>query len=248
MQEFLTITVSYPTVVFTALLGVAVVYWLLVMLGALGIDVMDFDLDGAAEGGAEGVVEGAAEGLAEGAAEGGMEGLHGVVHHGGLASVLVGAFNLRSAPVTLVVSLIVFWGWILSHLGVSYVLPHVGFVEGWFGATIVGLTALAGAIPLTALIVRPLGKVLQVEAQTSRKHLVGKIVVIDTGRVDTAFGSARADDGGPGLVVQVRCDTENRLTRGSRALVVAYDAAREAYEVTPVDDILPSAAVDETRE
>ena len=70
-----------------------------------------------------------------------------------------------------------------------------------------------------------------------------KIVRIDTSRVDHRFGMAKADDGGAGLIVQVRCsDEDNGLTRGANALVVSYDAQREVYEVTPFDDILPVEA------
>jgi len=52
---------------------------------------------------------------------------------------------------------------------------------------------------------------------------------------------AKAEDGGAGLIVQVRCaDEGNGLSRGSNALVVSYDDKREVYEVTPFDDILPA--------
>ena len=81
------------------------------------------------------------------------------------------------------------------------------------------------------------------EKQTNRSDLIGKVVKIDTSRVDDKFGSAKADDGGAGLIIQVRCDSANKLTRGSNALVVSFDDDREAYEVTPVDDILPSKAL-----
>jgi hypothetical protein len=37
----------------------------------------------------------------------------------------------------------------------------------------------------------------------------------------------------------VVCDKDNALKRGERALVLAYDAARDAYEVEPVDWLLP---------
>ena len=66
MQEFLDAVLSYPTVFFTVLLAAAFMYWVLVIVGAMGIDVLDIDFEGASEGVAEGAAEGAAEGLAEG--------------------------------------------------------------------------------------------------------------------------------------------------------------------------------------
>jgi hypothetical protein len=84
--------------------------------------------------------------------------------------------------------------------------------------------------------VRPLAYVLKVEKPVSRRDLVGKIVRIDTSRVDHRFGMAKAEDGAGGLLVQVRCEAEgNGLGRGSDALVVRYDATREIYEVVPLD-------------
>ncbi|MEL7370031.1 MAG: glycine zipper family protein, partial [Myxococcota bacterium] len=76
MALFLQQIMAMPTVVFTALLGIVIVYWLFVVIGALDVDMIDVgaDLDGIAEGAAEGAMEGAAEGAMEGATEGAMEG------------------------------------------------------------------------------------------------------------------------------------------------------------------------------
>jgi hypothetical protein len=88
--------------------------------------------------------------------------------------------------------------------------------------------------------VRPLAAVLKVEKVVSRRDLVGKVVRIDTSRVDQRFGMAKASDGGAGLLVQVRCDADgNGLGRGSNALVVSYDDKREVYEVVPFEDLPP---------
>jgi hypothetical protein len=90
--------------------------------------------------------------------------------------------------------------------------------------------------------VRPLAPLFRTHPAARRSALVGTVVMIDTSRVDQEFGTARAEDGGAGLIVQVRCEPGNRLRRGDRALVVSYDDAREVYEVTPLQDILPSDA------
>lgn len=73
MTEFLQQILAFPTVIYTTLLCVVLLYWGFVIFGALDIDMFDA-ADGLAEGAAEGVAEGAAEGLAEGAAEGLAEG------------------------------------------------------------------------------------------------------------------------------------------------------------------------------
>lgn len=51
MGEFVDAALGFPAVLFTFLLVVVVGYWLLVLLGALDIEALDFDADGDALGG-----------------------------------------------------------------------------------------------------------------------------------------------------------------------------------------------------
>jgi hypothetical protein len=113
MTEFFAAALSFPTVVFTVLLLIAGAYWMLVIVGAAGMDVLDFDID--VEIGADGAAEGAAEAAAEGAAEGATEGAgHG--GGGGIVGALMAAIRVKGVPLTIVLSLVVFYGWIITHL------------------------------------------------------------------------------------------------------------------------------------
>ena len=181
---------------------------------------------------------------------GGLAGMLGGGQQGGgglgdmLGSLLGGIFyalKLRAVPVTLVLSLVVLLGWVMCFMGTRYLIMGMGLGPTWLIGTALLASSIIVAFPITSVLVRPLAHVLKVEKPVSRHDLVGQVVRIDTSRVDHRFGMARAEDGGAGLIVQVRCDAEaNGLTRGSSALVVSYDHRREVYEVTPFDDILPS--------
>lgn len=253
MQEFFAATFAYPTLIFTVLLGLSALYWILVIVGAIGIDSLDLDIDleGATEGATEGVAEGVAEGAAEGGAHGAIKGIAsgadageiGDAMEGGVFATLLNALNMRTAPMTVVLSIFFFFAWLLANMGRHYLIDGMGMGPVWLVGTGLLVGSLVGALPLTAIFVRPLGKILKVEKAVSRKDLLGKVVRIDTSRVDARFGRALADDGGAGLIVEVRCDGDNTLGRGSQALVVSYDEAREAYEVAPLDDIVPSEAL-----
>lgn len=98
MTEVFTLALSFPSVVFTVLLGVVLIYWLFVMAGALHIgEGSDGALDGidahgaiagaskgALEGAAKGALEGAAKGVLEGATKGAIESaFHGAEGHDG---------------------------------------------------------------------------------------------------------------------------------------------------------------------
>jgi len=88
MAEFLSIILAFPTVLYTGLLGLAVLYWLFVIVGALDVNLLDpgAAADGAADGALKGVAElagslkGAGElagdtaGALKGLAEGGLKG------------------------------------------------------------------------------------------------------------------------------------------------------------------------------
>ncbi|MCC7539804.1 MAG: glycine zipper family protein [Deltaproteobacteria bacterium] len=258
MDVFLAAILSFPAVVFTALLGVVVVYWLLVVLGALDLDLLggkaegavkgitEGVLEGATKGVAEGVLEGATKGVAEGALEGatkgvaeGAAGSDGHVEGGG-ASGLLSALRLRSAPVTVVASLVVFHGWLLSTLGSVYAQPPLATFLGGIGAS-AALLVLATllAIGATSIAVRPLERFFVTHAAPQHGQLTGKVAVVTTGRVDAKFGQASLEDGGAGLLLQVRCDHPNELSRGKKALLVSWEAEREAFVVEPYEDIVP---------
>ncbi|MBK8010508.1 MAG: hypothetical protein IPK13_04115 [Deltaproteobacteria bacterium] len=97
MNEFLTLALSFPTIVFSGALIIVVLYWGFVIVGALDVALLDPTSqleglgEGAAEGAAEGLAEGAAEGLAEGAAEGLAEGAAEGLAEGGTEGLAEGA-------------------------------------------------------------------------------------------------------------------------------------------------------------
>lgn len=243
MTEFLTAILSFPTVVFTVLLIVVVLYWLMVIIGAIGVDVLHIGeaaggkiegmLGGAVEGKIEGVVGGAVEakieGMASGAAEaaaGKVEGATGQIGGGGGFLAMLG---FGKVPATVVISSLVLWSWALCLTLVT------GGADLGLGALVIDTVApfvavfLAGA--LTGLIVRMLGRFLVHHEPLHRRDLVGKLCTISTGRVDAGFGQAIVDEAGTDLTIDVRCDPPNALSRRSRAVVVAYDAEHNTYTV-----------------
>ncbi|MCA9537452.1 MAG: DUF1449 family protein [Myxococcales bacterium] len=267
MTEFLHAVLAFPTVIYTVLLVVTLVYWLFVVIGALDVDALDVGdaadglADGAADGLADGLADGAADGLADGAAEalghgaadaigdGAAEALgHGAdgvaegaghaageASHGAASGIagLLSALRLRSAPLTVVISLIILIAWSLSMLGMnnlSHLLPY-GVL-----AALVGVGAFVVAVPITSLLVRPLGKVFISHTARSRADAVGHTCVVTTGRVDQRFGQADCKIGGDFLRIEVRCDPARGLRRGQEALIIEYDREREAYLVEPLDD------------
>ena len=249
MNELIANSLAYPTVFFTVFALVSMVYWLFVILGGIGLDVLDFDLDvdGALEGadaisdGAiDGVLEGALDGAMEGAADGAAEAADGTADSGpqlGVIATIVSALKLRKAPITVSLSLTFLFGWLLSYYAMTampaFESPFVRLGVG----TGVGFASFAVALIVASFCIRPLGPIFEQKSGQRRRDILGKTCTVRTGRVDEEFGQAEVDDGGAGLLVEVRCPA-GELKRGDKALVVEYDSGADAFIVEPMSRLL----------
>lgn len=209
-MELVRAMLDFPTVLFTIPLGVVLFYWLLVIVGALGIDVLDGDADAGGELDASG-----GEGL--------------------LTEALV-ALKLSAVPVTITLSFLTLWAWVFSLLGMHWFgdLESVG-IPAWVTGAVVFVASLISALKLTALSVLPLAPLFVSHGAPTRRMLEGRLCTVSSGRVDASFGQASLDDGGAGLILSVFCETPNQLKAGDHAIVVRYDPHKDAYEVIPAD-------------
>lgn len=245
MAQLLAAALSFPGVVYTVLLGVVLLYWLFVVVGAAGVDLLGdgasgghVDAGGAFEGGSlEGAAKGAAEGALGGHGEAGGEG----GHHGGLGGGgWVNALRLRSAPATLVVSLVVAFAWV-GAVAAGLALdaleppPWPRAALALLAATVAPLLALAP----TSLLVRPLARVFVPRTAARGRHdFVGRVCTVRTSSVDASFGEAVLAERGADVIVRVRVDDGAALGRGDRALIVSFDEGRDAFAVTPFDELI----------
>lgn len=213
MGHFVDATFSYPTAIWTALLGIVLVYWVLAMIGLVDFEHSHFDLD----------IQTHVDGQVEGAMD----------HLSTLASYIV-AFGLNGVPISVAVSLIVLYSWVLSCLAGMWLLPLVptallGIVAG----TAVLLASAALSLPLTARTIRPLRKLFVTHAALSNAALVGQLCRVITGRVDQKVGRAEVAQRGASINIRVWADGPNTLTKGSAARIVEYDASRQRYLIVP---------------
>jgi membrane protein implicated in regulation of membrane protease activity len=242
VQEFVTTLVSFPTIVFTFALAAALLYWVVVIFGALdidfldtllGLDSMDAAFDGAVES-LDGAVDGALDGAAEGVAD--ADGVDG--EGGGLLSSLLNAMGVRGVPITIVGTFAIFWAWIISYLATRFFGPLAATLLA--GITI-AIAAGLGALVMAAISSRPFRKLFDSHQAPRRASLVGKLCTVMSARVDETFGRAEIQDGGAGFVAEVRCPQENDLKRGAQALVYRYEPSEGIFFIGPVDAALAEA-------
>jgi hypothetical protein len=232
VNELVEASLQFPTVVFTIALGIILVYWLFVLLGALDIDLFggdaDMDVSGATKGVGE-LVTGGAKAGGEALHAGGAEGAHADGDLDGDGGGVWHSLGLGDVPVTISTSLIILTAWCASLLGAHYIFG----AATWQHFVVLAL-AFVVALPIAALLVRPLAPIFAVKEAKTNTDYVGSTCLISTGNVGETFGQATVEDGGTVLVIQVRCDRPGKLARGDRALIIEFDRAREAYLVEPV--------------
>jgi hypothetical protein len=223
VNELLEASLRFPTVVFTIGLGIALIYWLFVLLGALDIDLLG--------GGEHGGIDLNGDGIPDiVAVKGAAHGDHDVPE-GFMAKLGLGV-----VPLTISVSLIMLCGWVGSLLVMEYAAPSLG---GWVKMAALPVV-LIGSIVVTSIVVRPLAPVFRITSGKSNRDYIGTTCTITTGNVDEKFGQATIEDGGTTLDIPVRCDRTGKLSRGDKALIIDFDETRQAYLVEPAADMLAS--------
>jgi len=258
MAAFLAIVLGLPTVIFTVLMGFVALYWLLVMVGALDLDLFDLDLDLDLDVDVDPGLDGALEG-ASGAADA-LDAVDAVdvadvadvadaadavdladaadaadaAEGAGAFAQFLAFLGFGRVPVMVLFSLFVLAGFILSFLGSWAFGPFTGsaLVLAVGSGSVLGV-AFVGGLLTAAAISRPLSPLFRTGRSRERRSLIGELVELDTGRVDGGFGQGIVLVTDADLLVQIRCDHDNGLSRGDRALIVSFDAARDAFIVEP---------------
>lgn len=229
MSELLNASLAFPSVALTILVGITLLYWVFVILGALDIDVFhaDADIDGAVDGadaGGHDVADGNDAGDGHDASDG--------------VSSFLSPLGLRRVPLTISLSLIFVISWSISLLATHYLGPLIpdGMPTWLFGVLVLGASLLV-SLPLTAIAITPLAPVFEIHHARGAMDNVGATCTVTTGRVDHDFGQAKITDNGLELVIPVRCDRDNQFERNDHALVIDYDKTRHAYLIEPMDGL-----------
>lgn len=219
IQELLDYAFTMPTAIFSVLLSLVLVYWLVSLLGLFNLEMLDA-AEGLAEGAAEGLAEGAAEGLAEAGESGGF----------------FRTMGFGDVPRSITWSLVIFFGWLFSLLATIYLPRYTDIATRGLMVVTVAVAALSLglAVLATAVAIQPLRKVILAGYGTQRSDFVGRICTIKTLRVDDEFGQAEIDDGSS--IIQVRNPQQQyHFENGAQALIYEYDAAREVFYVMPAE-------------
>lgn len=217
MDAFLASLFAFPTAIFSVLMGVAVFYWLLVIVGALDLDILHLgDHDVGHDGGDHD-------------------------HHvGANANALLEFLRVGQVPITIIASIFTFLCWSVTLLAGTYVRPIVPEWSWWLFGTIALVVALVVAVIGTGWAVAPLARLFSLDNQPKAGDLIGRMVEVTSTEVTSRYGTARHDrPGGEDLILNVSCDPIHVFKRGDQAVVLDYDRASGIYRIAPLPHTKP---------
>jgi hypothetical protein len=203
---------SFPTAIFTFILAICVLYWLLAVLGVVDIDVLDIDAD--IDLGNEAATPNA------------------------MAGVML-KFGLNGVPVTIIISFLSLFGWLASYYSVHYLSPLIPAGEGLLYTLfrwVILILAFWFAVLLTAMVVKLLSPFFKKIEQQTFKNILGQSAVVRTSKVTTSFGEAFLDDGGAGLILKVRSSEDQTFSKGDKVVLLEYLEKENFYHVISEQD------------
>ncbi len=202
MNQFVTIALSFPTVVFSGLLLLAMLYWMIALLGLIEIDLFGLSLGGDGD----------------------------AVDLGGFSGLLM-KFGLDGVPLTVLLTGIALFGWVLAYFADLFWLQALGAGPlRMLAAAGVLLAALLLALPLTGLALAPMRRLFVRLKPVDSVSLLGRSAIVRSPQVTPSHGQASVDDGGAGLILQVRAEA-GQFVRGDRVVLVDYLVRDNAYRV-----------------
>jgi hypothetical protein len=205
MTRFLDAALAYPTMIYTALLGLVLFYWLLAIVGLVDFEAGGLEIEADLQADAD------------------------VSDLGTLAGYLV-ALGINGVPFSIVVSLMVLLSWLFSCLLGMWLLPLVptALLSAVAGTAVLLLCPLF-ALPITARVIRPMRGLFVTHNAISNQELVGRTCKVLTSRVDETFGRAEVSTRGASVNISVWAETPNELVKGSLARIIDYDPDRQRY-------------------
>lgn len=201
MNAFLQTVLTLPTLLYSVVLAVCVLYWALAATGLVDAD--------------------------------GPDGLIGDDGGGEAASIpaMAAKIGLSGVPVMVVLTVLSFIGWLGTYFVQLLLLQHLPTPLRVIVGLGVALAMLVPGIFATSFLLRPLSRLLLRLRPPAEPSILGRTAIVSTPSVDTGYGQATVDDGGAGLVLQIRHRESGQFKRGDRVVLIEYLGEQHAYRV-----------------
>ena len=208
MMELVEQAFSGVNLLYTILLLMVLVYWLIVILGLIDLDAFDLDLDADVDGGLD-------------------------AHEGGFSWLAY--FNVGEAPIMFFVSIVALVMWVVSMQVNSWLdsaaTSTLAANRGWLAVAIAPLN-LAFALFVAKFLMLPARRLRGREAR--RPSLIGKTCLVTSLEVTDAKGRCELPKHDHSLILEARTRNGEVLHKGDPAEIVEtiVDGDHEYFIVT----------------
>ena len=219
MTEFLTTALTFPTLLYSILLAFCVVYWLLAATGLVDSDTI--------------------HGLLH--HHDGLDGMHTHHHHHETATDstgMIARLGLSGVPFMLILSVLAFFGWLITYFAQLLFLQFLPDPLRMLVGIGVLVAALLPGLLLTSLLLRPVALLIMKLRPPVPPSVLGKAGNVISPQVTEREGRAEFDDGGAGLILQVRAPPGVTFNRGERVVLLSFDEQRDSYAVIAESEFL----------
>lgn len=212
MIDFLQTCLTFPTVIYSVLLAVCVVYWLLAMTGLLELDALDGLLLGDGH-----MIQG--------------DGPPGEAGDSTSTAGMLAKLGLSGVPIMVVLTVLFFVGWIATYFVHLLVLLHLPDSLRILAGIATLCAALVPGVLLTSLLLRPIARFMVKLKPQAAASILGRVGAVISPVVDMQVGRAEFDDGGAGLILQVRAPPGITFSRGERVVLLSHDPQANTHSV-----------------
>jgi len=208
MNPFHQTVTSFPTVIYTVLLIVCVLYWAIAMLGLVDLEILDIDLDGD------------------------IDSTDSAETQSILAGVLL-KLGLNGVPLTIVLTIIAIIGWLICYYTTYFgakLLPDLNIIK-IIAALVTFVIASYITVLITAQVIKPLRALFSKLDVDETKHIIGQTVVVRSSVVNTERGEAFMNDGGAGVLLNIRTSAGSEFKKGDNVVVIEKLERDNHYKV-----------------
>lgn len=225
ITTFINNITQFPTLIFTGLLIFVSLYWVVSLLGLVGMDSLDVDVPDMTGDGDFGGHYG----------HHGNDGHH--VEAGFIASLLM-RFGLQGVPILVILTLFSLSGWLISYLlmdGVALLTGKTGLsaILHYGLALVVLLLTIWLSLEVTSLVVKPIRKLIKAPPERTANTMLGKVARVRTLTVDAKHGEAVIEENGATLILKVRAFKQS-FAMGDKVVLMEYFPMDNSYRVEEV--------------
>lgn len=213
MQEIIVAAFSPVNVVLTVLLILVVLYWLMVIFGAMDLDFLDIDFDNDVDMDFD----------ADAEIDGDAGFLRGVLEF----------FYIGEVPVMILFSILILSMWAVSMI-VNHVLNPAGSVLLGLPIFCVNLVVSIMICRVFAMPFRKVFSALNKDVNASG-DVMGRICIVTTTQVSKKMGQAEMPSRGAPVLLNVMAEGDNVLNKGDEAVVIGRNSEDGVYIIAPVD-------------